>query len=112
MLDELLGPGFAVVGRDPSALTIREANRAWLASMQATILDVGALDIVRGHRDRLFDSHAGAIIRPDRYVFGVTDESHSLDDLVASLRRNLGAAATVQATMAVASDTQRTGATQ
>jgi len=112
MLDELLGPGFAVVGRNTSALTISDANRAWLESMQATIVDVGALDIVRGHRDRLFDSHSAAIIRPDRYVFGVTDETHSLDDLVARLRRMLGGAKTVQPTMAVATETRRAGATQ
>jgi len=110
MLDELLGPGFAVVGRDAAALATSEASRAWLSLAGASIVDLGALEIVRGHRDRLFDSHAAAIVRPDRYVFGVTDEHHSLDDLVAALRKHFdgSAAANHSPAQALAS----TGASQ
>jgi 3-(3-hydroxy-phenyl)propionate hydroxylase len=86
MLDELLGSGFAVVARDAASLAMSEGSRAWLESFGAGVLSLDSVDIVHGYRDRLFDSHAAAVVRPDRYVFGVTDETHSLDDLVASLK--------------------------
>jgi 3-(3-hydroxy-phenyl)propionate hydroxylase len=85
MLDELLGPGFAVVGRDRESLAMSEGSRAWLERMRATVVALDDVELVRGHRDRLFDNHAAAVVRPDRYVFGVTDDAHSLDGLVASL---------------------------
>ena len=46
-------------------------------------------EVTEGALDRLFERHAAAVVRPDRYVFGVTDESTSLDDLVASLESKL-----------------------
>jgi hypothetical protein len=39
--------------------------------------------------DRLFEQHPAAVVRPDRVVFGVVDESWSLDRLVAELGRKL-----------------------
>jgi 3-(3-hydroxy-phenyl)propionate hydroxylase len=86
MLDEILGPGFAVVGRDHRSLAMSEGSRAWLERMNAGVVSLDSVELVHGTRDRLFDRHDAAIVRPDRYVFGVTDEEHSLDDLVASLR--------------------------
>jgi hypothetical protein len=39
--------------------------------------------------DRLFDAHPAAVLRPDRYVFGVVDEEWDLDRLLALLGRKL-----------------------
>jgi len=89
MLDELLGPGFAVVGRDAPSLEMSRESRAWLEGLGARVVDLSGLELVRGHWDRLFGAHGAAIVRPDRYVFGVTDETHTLEDLVASLRNML-----------------------
>ncbi len=89
MLDELLGSGFAVVGRDAAALELSEPGRAFLARIGARTLSLEDLEVRRGHLDRLFESHAAAIVRPDRYVFGVTDASTTLDDLVGSLEQKL-----------------------
>jgi hypothetical protein len=44
---------------------------------------------VRGRFDRLFGQFEAAIVRPDRLVFGHTDESNSVDDLVAKLAKKL-----------------------
>jgi 3-(3-hydroxy-phenyl)propionate hydroxylase len=86
MLDEMLGSGFAVVGRDAGSLAMSEGSRAWLDRMDAAVVSLDSVELVRGHRDRLFDGHAAAVVRPDRYVFGVTDDANSLDGLVASLK--------------------------
>jgi len=90
MLDEILGPGFAVVVRDAGALALGESNRAWLEGIDARVVDLSGLELVSGHWDRLFGAHAAAVVRPDRYVFGVTDDRHSLDDLVTNLRTHFG----------------------
>ena len=47
------------------------------------------IKIVEGARDRLFDDHVAAVVRPDRYVFGVVDEDWDLDRLVLELGRKL-----------------------
>jgi 3-(3-hydroxy-phenyl)propionate hydroxylase len=86
MLDEMLGSGFAVVGRDAGSLAMSEGSRAWLDRMDAAVVSLDSVELVRGHRDRLFEGHAAAVVRPDRYIFGVTDDANSLDGLVASLK--------------------------
>ncbi len=68
---------------------MNDASRAALAAIGARIVDLSGLELVRGHRDRLFGAHAAALVRPDRYVFGVTDDAHSLDDLIADLTTKL-----------------------
>ena len=47
------------------------------------------LEVTRGEMDRLFDVHPAAVLRPDRYVFGVVDEEWDLDRLLALLGRKL-----------------------
>jgi 3-(3-hydroxy-phenyl)propionate hydroxylase len=96
MLDEWLGRGFAVVGRDAASLAMNDASRAVLRRLGAGLVDLSKYSLRKGQWDRLLSSHAAAIVRPDRYVFGVTDDTHTLDDLVAILDRKWnGAASTV-----------------
>jgi len=89
MFDVVLGPGFSVVGRDERSLEMSQESREWLGSRGIRIVNIEAYELVQGHWDRLFGNHGAAIVRPDRYVFGVTDETHSLDALVTSLRTKL-----------------------
>lgn len=96
LLDEVTGPGFAVIGRDAASLAMGDASRAWLASIGATVTDLSTLELREGSWDRLFDAHGAAVVRPDRYVFGVTDDAHRLDDLVAALRAKLTGGAASQ----------------
>jgi hypothetical protein len=47
------------------------------------------LEVVEGELDRLFDAHPAAVLRPDRYVFGVVDGDRDLDALLRELARKL-----------------------
>ncbi len=88
-LDELLGRGFAVVARDASGLEMSGASRRFLDRIGARTLSLEGIEVVESELDRLFESHPAAVVRPDRYVFGVVDADWSLDRLVASLEGKL-----------------------
>jgi 3-(3-hydroxy-phenyl)propionate hydroxylase len=88
-LDELFGRGFAVVARQPSDLHFGPEARAILQRLGARSVSLAGLEITAGRLDHLFDTHPAAILRPDRYIFGVVDEDWSVDDLLAELARKL-----------------------
>ena len=44
---------------------------------------------LEGELDRGFDSHCAVVLRPDRYVFGVVDDTWDLDRLLSELARKL-----------------------
>jgi 3-(3-hydroxy-phenyl)propionate hydroxylase len=88
-LDELLGRGFAVVGRKQSDLRLGAEAQARLRRLRGRAVSLEGLEVVRGEMDRLFDAHAAAVVRPDRYVFGLVDEAFDLDRLLAELGRKL-----------------------
>lgn len=88
-LDELLGRGFAIVGRKESDLALGDEASATLARIEARTVALEGLEIASGEMDRLFDTHAAVVVRPDRYVFGVVDENWSLDALLDDLATKL-----------------------
>ena len=88
--DELLGRGFAVVGRDSAALECSDESRAILDLLDARCVATAGLELRRGVFDWLLDDHSAAIVRPDRYVFGVVNATWSLDRLIHELARKLG----------------------
>jgi len=88
-LDELLGRGFAIVGRTPADLHVGPRARSILDRLGFRSVSLEGLEVVRGESDRLFDDHPAAIIRPDRYVFGVVDDAWDLDRLLVELGRKL-----------------------
>jgi 3-(3-hydroxy-phenyl)propionate hydroxylase len=88
-LDELLGPGFAVVGRKQSDLALGAEARAILERLGGRSVSLEGLQVTRGEADFLFDTHPVAVLRPDRYVFGVVDEDWDLDRLLVELGRKL-----------------------
>ena len=88
-LDELLGPGFAVVGRKESDLRLGREARAVLERLDGRAVSLEGFEVVRGEWDRLFDAHPVAVLRPDRYVFGVVDDDWELDRLLLELGRKL-----------------------
>ncbi len=85
--DDLLGRGFAVVGRNEAALELSGPSRALLSRLGARIVSLDGLEIEEGSFDRLFQVHDAAIVRPDRYVFGTAEDG--LDRLVANLGEQL-----------------------
>jgi 3-(3-hydroxy-phenyl)propionate hydroxylase len=88
-LDELLGTGFAVVGRKPGDLALGEQAAGILGRLGGRSLALDDLERVEGDHDRLFERHPAAIVRPDRYVFGVVDDEWDLDRLLCELARRL-----------------------
>jgi len=84
-LDELLGAGFAVVGRDSAALEMSSASRALLERLGANVVSLEGVKVVEGELDSLFDAHPAALVRPDRYVFGASDDDLSLDEVIGRL---------------------------
>ncbi len=89
-LDDLLGPGFAVVGHKQAELRVGPEAASVLDRLGARMLSLEGLEIAPGiSADSLFDAPPAAIVRPDRYVFGVVDEEWNLDALVGELARRL-----------------------
>ena len=89
---ELLGSGFAVVGRSSEVLAISDTSHAVLEQLGAKLVSLDGLQIVQGQFDTLFNEHEADIVRPDRIVFGHTDDNLSLDDLVDDLAVKLALA--------------------
>ncbi len=87
--DDLLGSGFAVVGRKRSDLRLGREGEAILERLDGRALGLEDLTIVRGEHDPLFDTHPALVLRPDRYIFGVVDADWNLDRLLAELARKL-----------------------
>jgi len=88
-LDELLGPEFAIVGRKESDLRMSPEARVILDRLGGRSVNLERVEILKGENDSLFDTHAAAIVRPDRYVFGVVDDDWDLDRLLLELGRKL-----------------------
>ena len=88
-LDELFGAGFAVVARSEADARVGPEARAILERLGVQQVVIEDLEVVSGEMDWLFLEHPAAILRPDRYVFGVVDEAWSLDRLVAALGERL-----------------------
>jgi len=88
-LDALLGRGFAVVGRTKQDLELGPEAAGILRRLDGRRVALEDLERVRGHPDPLFEHHPVAVVRPDRYVFGVGDDAWDADRLVVELGRAL-----------------------
>jgi 3-(3-hydroxy-phenyl)propionate hydroxylase len=88
-LDELLGRGFALVARKQSDLRVGSEATAILRRLGAQVVSLDGVEVTEGATDGLFDAHPAAVLRPDRYVFGVVDEEWDLDRLLRELARKL-----------------------
>ncbi len=88
-LDDLLGKGFAVIGRKESDLQLGAEARSVLERLGARSLCLEGLEVMENEHDRLFDAHPAVVLRPDRYVFGVVDDAWDLDRLVLEVGRKL-----------------------
>ena len=88
--DELLGGGFALVGRTEADLALDAAAESVAERLGARRVALEGIEVVEGELDRLFESHPAALVRPDRVVYGVVDAAHSLDALLAQLAEKAG----------------------
>jgi flavoprotein hydroxylase len=87
--DELLGGGFAVVGRTQADCSLGDDARVAFERLSGRTVSLDTCKILDDKVDRLFEEHPAVLLRPDRQVFGVVDAEHSLDDLVLSLARKV-----------------------
>ena len=90
LLDELMGNSFCLVGCDDAAIALDETAAAMLRELGGTRLSLAGLDTVEGRLDDLFKDAGAAIVRPDRVVFGHTDDPRDASALVADLGRKMG----------------------
>lgn len=88
-LDELLGRGFAIVGRNEGVLRLGQKASATLEKLGGQVVSLEKLEVIEGAQDNLFDAHPAVVVRPDRYIFGVVDEDWNLDRLLEELAQKL-----------------------
>jgi len=96
-LDDLLGKGFAILARKASDLELTGEARALARAMGIQLVSIEGLSAVEWRFDPLFETHAAAVVRPDKYIFGHTDETHSVSDLIIDLGERLGVTAPANA---------------
>lgn len=84
-LDDLLGSGFAIVGR--RALDVRLGARAGalFEALGGRVCTLEEVEVSEGELDGALTRHPALLVRPDRVVYGVVDETHTLDDLIVRL---------------------------
>jgi hypothetical protein len=87
-LDDLLGPGFALVSRTQN-IELLEESRKILQTIGASIVSIDSLKEVRGHFDRSFKHSDTVLVRPDKLVFGHTSDTITADELIQALGRAL-----------------------
>ena len=83
LLDELLGDRFALISAVP--IPDRAACEAWAATVGGVVLDLGStLHDHDGTLERWFDAFGcvAALVRPDRYVFGVAESQIDMGALL------------------------------
>jgi 3-(3-hydroxy-phenyl)propionate hydroxylase len=88
-LDDVLGRGFAVIGREAKDLRLGPEAASVLARLGGRAVSLEGFEVAEGEYDRLFDAHPAVVLRPDRYVFGVVDDAFPLDRLLLELGRKL-----------------------
>lgn len=84
-LDEFLGDGFCLIGRKASDVALGPEASTVFDRLGGRTFVLEGIDLMAGERDALFDASPAAVIRPDRYVFGVVDDECTVDRLVLEL---------------------------
>lgn len=88
-LDDLLGPGFALVTRGGLPDLCSDSHEI-MARLSMRHCNLAGLELRKGRLDPLLDHADAAVVRPDRYVFGHTTADVGIDDLLRSLATQLG----------------------
>lgn len=89
LLDERFGPDFALVGRTEADLSLDPEASAIAERIGLRGVALEGLETVEGEFDRVFQRVPAALLRPDRYVFGVVDDTTDASTLVRTLAAKL-----------------------
>ena len=90
LLDELLGPGFALVLRGEPQPLLGDETRAFCESLDARVLSLDRLELLDGWLAPIFETARAAIVRPDHYLAGVASTPEQLAALSKELRERIG----------------------
>jgi hypothetical protein len=77
------------VARRADDLSLSPESRSILERLGARTVALDGITVVRGSLDDVFQHHAAVVVRPDRYLYGVTTDALDLDALVQSLPKKL-----------------------
>ncbi len=88
--DALLGNGFALVGRTAADLELGAEAERVAERLRVRRVSLEPIEVVEGARDWLFDAHPAALVRPDRYVYGVVDGRVDAGALLTGLASRIG----------------------
>jgi 3-(3-hydroxy-phenyl)propionate hydroxylase len=85
LLDEILGPEFCLIGKTSDNLAMSAASAEICERLNIRTINLEDLELISGVWDRTFDSHNVALVRPDKYIFGHTTDTVSVNDLLSEL---------------------------
>lgn len=85
LMDEVTGTGFRVISGEPADELVPPALRARLESRGVTFVHLPPARRASPHLDELLGACAAVVVRPDSYVFGVTDAERTPAMLLAQL---------------------------
>ena len=90
LFDELIGRGFAVVGRRHGDCALGEEAAGIFEKLGGRCIPLEDVALIEGEaNDAIFETSPAVLVRPDRFVFGFVDEAHDLDALVRALAEKL-----------------------
>lgn len=84
-MDNLLGPGFCLVTNSKDEVVLSAESRKLCERLNIAHLSLEGLAVEQGRIDRAFEHTQTLLVRPDRYIFGHTDSTTSIDDLLDAL---------------------------
>ncbi len=89
-LDDLLGSGFAILGQTGQDLRLSPESQALWKALGGRLVALEDFEYDPPDQDPLFEHHPAALIRPDRYVYGVVDAAWTLERLIGHLATEMG----------------------
>lgn len=88
-MDEWLGRGCSIVARSKADLAVSAAGQSIIDALEIKTLALSDYEVVVGETDHIFERTPAAILRPDRYLFGVVEEDLPIDALLARLAESV-----------------------
>ena len=85
LMDEVIGRRFAILSADDLLNEISQEQHVFLERIDAKILHLPKEVRKSSELDLLLHVHRAVILRPDRYIFGLVNDTHSLDKQLSSL---------------------------
>jgi len=89
LFDDLLGRDFAVVARSHGDIEMNDASQKLFERLGGRCVVLEDVHLLEDEIDHVFRASPAVVLRPDRIVFGVVDDSTNLDVLMNALANKL-----------------------